>query len=137
MQPKRQLSDAKELAVREFLQKVKSTITNPIGIWKGWVLVRRSENIDCMTELGFTYQSLHDAILSLSVTDYCEGPVQDRDMRGDFWIFGKIISSKEVYIKLKLANVGNLKVVRIVSFHEANRPLRYPLQAQNIKEEKT
>ena len=83
-----------------------------------------------MAALGFNYKDVRDAILELSVTDYCEGPVQDRDMPGDLWVFGKVIGSREVYIKLKLASFGTLKIVRIVSFHAAKESLCYPYRTE-------
>ena len=113
-------------AIRDFLLEIKSTITEPPGDWQGWVLVPRKENLDSMSELGFNFQDVRDVILGLSVADYCEGPVQDRDEIGDLWVFGKVISNRELYIKLKLASFGDLKLVRVVSFHKANRPLSYP-----------
>lgn len=113
-------------AVRGFLQDIKQTITTPVGNWGSWLLVKRKENMDCLTELGFNYQDVAEVILGLSVADYSGGPCRDRDMPGELWMFGKAIADKEIYIKLKLATFGTLKRVRIVSFHFAEEPLCYP-----------
>jgi hypothetical protein len=113
--------------VRDFLQSVKETIANPIAD-QGWVLVPRPENKECILQLGFKYQDIKETLLDLSVEDYCEGPSRDRDQPGELWIFGKVIENKTVYIKIKLASFGLLKIVRILSFHFAEHTLEYPLK---------
>jgi hypothetical protein len=113
--------------VREFLQLIKETIQNPITD-QGWVLVPRPENKKCILKLGFTYQDIKETLLDLSVEDYCEGPFRDRDIPGELWVFGKLIDNKTVYIKIKFASLGPLKIVRVVSFHFAEYPLEYPLK---------
>lgn len=118
--------DPKKLAVRDFLVEVKQTVVREGINDYGWVFVRRRENIDCLAELGFRNEDVRDVILGLSVADYCDGPVQDLSMPGDFWVFGKVISGKEIYIKLKLATISVLRIARVVSFHLAKGKLCYP-----------
>ena len=118
--------DSKKLAIGDFLQEVKQTVTRHGGKDQGWVLVKRKENMDCLAELELGFRDVRDIILDLLVTDYCDGPVPDRDMPGDLWVFGKVIAGKEVYIKLKLAAFGSLRLVRVVSFHIAGESLCYP-----------
>ena len=65
---------------------------------------------------------------SLSVMDYCSGPVSDPEIRGELWIFGKTISDKEVYIKLKLWGDKTGMGLRVLSFHWAEKPLIYPFK---------
>jgi len=127
------LNDLRRQAIRDFLEEVKQTIAGTSSGYQSWVLVKRKENVECMAALGFNYKDVRDAILELSVTDYCEGPVQDRDMPGDLWVFGKVIGGREVYIKLKLASFGTLKIVRIVSFHAAKESLCYPYRPEEEK----
>ena len=126
-------SDLRKQAIRDFLEEVKQTITNPATKYDGWVLVRRPESVECVTELGLTLGDVRDAVLGLSVADYCAGPLQDRDMPGDLWIFGKVMEGREIYIKLKLARVGPVKIVRIVSFHPARESLCYPYRPEEEK----
>ena len=114
--------------VTGFILQVKEAITSPVGHWRTWDIVLRQENIDGMAELGFTLDDVRDEILDLDVSDYSEGPVPDRDVKGDLWIFGRIIQEKEVYIKLKLAQLQSLKLVKVISFHQANKPLHYPFK---------
>jgi hypothetical protein len=123
----------KKQAIRDFLEEVKQTMTGAASGSHGWILVKRKENVECLTELGFTYNDVRDAILGLTVVDYCEGPLQDRDIPGDLWIFGKVMGDREVYIKLKLARFGLLKIVRIVSFHRARELLYYPYKSEEEK----
>ncbi len=116
--------------VRDFLQLVKETIANPVAE-RGWVLVPRPENNECIVQLGFKYADIEETLLSLSVEDYCEGPCRDRGQPGELWVFGKEIEGKTIYIKLKLASfgtVGSLRIVRLVSFHLAEYALEYPFQ---------
>lgn len=67
-----------------------------------------------------------DLLLGLSVADYCEGPLDDRDFPGELWVFGKVIEGKEIYIKLKLAGSQSSRLVRVISFHQARESLYYP-----------
>ena len=113
--------------VRDFLQLVKETIANPIAD-QGWVLVPRKENKECLLQLGFKYPDIKETLLGLSVEDYCEGPCDDRDQPGELWVFGKTIENKAVYIKLKLASFGPLRIVRVVSFHFAEHTLEHPFE---------
>ncbi len=86
----------------------------------------RRENLDALSDLGLTKKNLKEEILSLSVQDYCEGPEPDRDRPGEIWIFGKHIAEKEIYIKLKIAQVSKEKIAKCLSFHAANFPLCFP-----------
>jgi len=119
--------------IRDFLETIKQTITDPATRYDGWLLVKRVESVECITELGLTLGDVRDAILGLSVVDYCAGPLQDRDMPGDLWVFGKVIEGREIYIKLKLARIGPVKRVRIVSFHPAKESLCYPYRSEEEK----
>jgi hypothetical protein len=91
-----------------------------------WVFVQRTENANCLVALGLTLHDVLDVILSLSYHDYSLGPVSDRDIPGQLWIFGKLVNGIEIYIKTKLVEIGDLRVVRIISFHPAGQPLQYP-----------
>lgn len=116
--------------VWEFLQSVKEAITKPVAGCQGWVLVLRQENKECILQLGFKYQDIYETLLSLSVEDYCEGPCQDRDQPGDLWIFSKVIENQDIYIKMKLASFGPLRIVRVISFHFAKQPLDHPYKEE-------
>lgn len=127
---KNQPSDSHKAAIREFLEEVKRTIAKVNDTDYGWRIVKRPETMNCLAELELDFGDVRDTILQLLVTDYCEGPVCDRDMPGDLWVFGKVVAGKEVYIKLKLATFGSLKLVRVVSFHLAKESLCYPYRRE-------
>ena len=124
------MDDLKTLGIRHFLLQVKDVITGGYGTRRAWVLVKRSENVQCMADLGLNYQSLEELLLSLSVADYCEGPLRDRDVPGELWVFGKAIEGQEVYIKLRLAGSQSSRRVRVISFHGARESLYYPYRTQ-------
>ena len=123
------MDDLRTLGIRYLLEQVKDTIAKGSANHRSWVLVRREENMHCMAELGLTFRCLEEVLLQLSVADYCEGPLPDRDVPGELWVFGKEVEGKEVYIKIKLAGSGTSRVVRIISFHLARKSLVYPYRS--------
>lgn len=66
--------------------------------------------------------------MSLSLTNYADGPKKDLDKPGELWEFGTEISGCEIYIKLKITEIDGEKIVKCISFHEADRPLNYPFR---------
>ncbi len=110
--------------VSKFLKEFKEIATKDRGI----DVIGRRKNIQSLANLGLTKRNRKDEILSLSVKDYCDGPKPDRDRPGELWEFGKTIDAKEVYIKLKIAQVGNKKIAKCLSFHVAEFPLRFPFR---------
>ena len=93
------MNEAKEALVRNFLKEFKKIATEGRGI----DIVSRSKNIDSLVKLRLTKRNCKNEILSLSVSDYCDGPKPDKDRPGEIWEFGKSILGKEVYIKFILA----------------------------------
>jgi hypothetical protein len=126
------LDKLKKGGIRDFLMEFKKIMVKGRGL----DIVNRRENIDALAKLGLTKKNLKEEIMTLSVRDYCEGPVPDRDRPGDIWVFGKQVGGEEIYIKLKIAQVGKEKVAKCLSFHEANFPLCYPYRAEERKDEK-
>lgn len=117
-------SDPRE-PVTEFLLDVKGAIQAGDD---RWIFVTRYKNIETVAGLEFTMEDVGREILSLSVMDYCLGPMNDPEIGGDVWVFGKTISDKEVYIKLKLWGDKTSKGLRVLSFHWAETPLIYPFK---------
>jgi len=120
------LNEIKREHVANFLKDFKKIATEGRGI----DFVPRSKNLDSLLMLGLTRKNAKEEILSLSVTDYCGGPEPDKDRPGEIWEFGKLIESKEVYIKLKIAQVGNEKIAKCLSFHIAEFALCFPLREE-------
>lgn len=116
------MDELKKVGVRDFLMEFKKIVTSGRGL----DIVNRREYIDALTEMGLTRRNLKEEIMTLSVDNYCEGPEPDKDRPGYVWVFGKQITTEEVYIKLKIAQVGKEKIAKCLSFHVAKFPLRYP-----------
>ena len=90
--------------------------------------IRKQENIQALIDLGLTVRNRRDELLSLSVLDYCYGPVPDHDRPGYIWVFGKEIRSIEIYIKLKIVETVYPPKALCLSFHPAEHPLQYPFR---------
>jgi hypothetical protein len=126
------LDELKQAEIRDFLLQFKKIMVTGRGL----DIVNRRENIDALAQLGLTKKNLKEEVITLSVENYCEGPEPDRDRPGDVWIFGKQIAGKEIYVKLKIAQVGKFMIAKCLSFHEADFPLCYPYRAEERKDEK-
>jgi len=109
-------------AVVQFLRELKLIITTGRGL----DLIPRAENNATIIQLGLTQRDVIDVILALSVVDYCAGPKPDLDRPGEVWEFGKDIDGCEVYIKLKIGEVGKTRIAKCISFHQADYSLRHP-----------
>ena len=108
--------------VRDFLLEFKQVATGGSGV----DTIPRAETRPTLARLGLTMANLEELLLGLSVADYCKGPEPDRDRPGKVWIFGREIEGQEVYIKLKVAQVGDQRIAKCISFHIAQYPLKYP-----------
>jgi len=126
------LEELKKAEIRKFLMEFKKIMVTGRGL----DIVNRLENMDALVQLGLTKKNLKEEVMTLSVENYCEGPVPNRDRHGDVWIFGKQIAGKEIYIKLKIAHVGKFKIAKCLSFHASNFPLCYPYRTEERKDEK-
>lgn len=124
------MNEEKKEIIRRFLIEFKKIVTTGRGL----DVVPRRQNIEALAELGLTKRNRRDEIMTLSVSDYCEGPEADRDKPGNIWIFGKRINEREVYIKLKIAHVGKERIAKCLSFHIATFPLCF--QCRPKKKEK-
>jgi hypothetical protein len=120
------LDELKFAEIRSFLLQFKKIVTEGRGL----DIVNRRENLEALAKLGLTKKNLREEILTLSIENYCEGPEPDRDRPGNVWVFGKQLGSEEIYIKLKIAQVGKEKIAKCISFHAANFPLCYPFRAE-------
>ncbi len=84
-----------------------------------------------LSELCYEYDDVIQEIMDLKPIDYVDGPLTDRDgYAKKYWVFGKTIQGREVYIKLKVKdyNLEGEKQLSClcISFHFSERPLRYP-----------
>ena len=113
-----------EIQVSIFLKEFKKIVTQERGL----DIVDRKENLNSLIELGLTKKNCEYEILSLSVPDFCAGPKPDKDRSGVIWEFGKKISGHDVYIKLKITEVGSVRIAKCISFHIAQHSITNPLK---------
>ncbi|MDP1716176.1 MAG: hypothetical protein Q8L41_15675 [Anaerolineales bacterium] len=95
---------------------------------RGLDIIPREENNQTIIELGLTRKNIEKEILELTAQDYCSGPEEDHTRPGVIWKFGKNIMQREIYIKLKIAEIGSEKIAKCISFHKANHRINYPLK---------
>lgn len=86
----------------------------------------RQKNTQARFDLELEDADRIEIIKSLIATDYSEGPVGDT-LYGvaSLWIFGKRYKNQEIYIKISLGFKDNPALC--ISFHKAERPMKYPL----------
>jgi hypothetical protein len=118
------MDSIKRAVVAAFLKGFKMLAERDKGIY----IVNRREHADALAELEITEQDRLNEILSLSVENYSSGPEPDRDRAGEVWKFGKEINGHEVHIKLKIAETGDRKIAKCISFHKAKHAQKYPLR---------
>lgn len=107
--------------VRNFLNDFKELVDTGSLQVKGHIKTRET-----LLKLGLTRRHLEEEILSLSVSNYSSGPIEDQLHPGYLWVFGKTIDGVEVYIKLKIVSTPDNEYALCVSFHKAEKPLNYP-----------
>ncbi len=115
-----------EIQASIFLKDFKKIVTQERGL----DIVDRKENLNSLLQLGLTKKNCKHEILNLSVSDYCAGPKLDKDRPGVIWEFGKKISGYDVYIKLKIAESGSVRIAKCISFHIAEYPIINPLKKE-------
>ena len=92
-----------------------------------FIFVGRPENIATLAKLGITRTHAQSLVLGLKPEDCVSGPEPDHNNPGlDLWVFGLGVSGLDVYIKLQVVMSEGHCVC--VSFHEAERPIHYPLR---------
>jgi hypothetical protein len=113
-----------ESQIIEFLKEFKDIVANGRGL----DVIPRIINRQALNELGLTAKIRKNEILNLTHRDYSKGPKPDYDRPGEVWEFGKHIGENDVYIKLKIAKEGSIKIAKCISFHKAQHPITYPLK---------
>lgn len=116
------MDEAEKEVVRRFLREFKQIATAGRGV----DIVDRRKNMQSLAQLGLTKRNGIAVILGLSVEDYCDGPKPDKGRQGEIWEFGRVMEGKEVYIKLKIAQAGEVRLAKCLSFHIAEHPLCFP-----------
>lgn len=89
----------------------------------------RSKNNETLFLLDIRPSDRRAVIEGLKVEDYSEGPLSDTLYNiADMWVFGKIIKSKEIYIKISMG-LPNRNTI-CISFHIAEHPINYKFKNQ-------
>lgn len=112
---------ATEEEIADFLRIFKSC-------WDGSV-AEREKNGETLTILGLGPKHRAEECKRLCVEDYSFGPCPDHD--GDptkeWWVFGRVIRKREVYIKIRIYQMRNGAYYgRCLSFHIAEDEMKYP-----------
>lgn len=97
-----------------------------------FVFANRRINRDAMARLGLQVHQIKEIIFELESEDYFNGPSPDENLKDcEVWEFGKIIDGVEVYIKLQVRELDAKNVAICISFHEAEREIRYPFKTKS------
>ena len=75
-----------------------------------------------MLDLDYDTEDVKNELISLTSNEYIETIIDDADSnRPPFWVFGKEIKRKDIYIKVKIKTASS---VFCVSFHYPEYPLK-------------
>ena len=82
--------------------------------------VPRRKNMQALAQHGLTIKDAKNEILGLVVGDYYRGPMQDYDAKrvGDVWEFKKKVDGEQFYVKIKIVDENESKILKCLSFHE-------------------
>jgi len=116
------LAQATREEVASFLKEFKETAVRYGGVF----FVSRREYDETRKELEINKLGVEHEIYNLTTNHYSSGPDPDYGEPGEVWVFGKEIRGREVYIKLKVSAADIGKIAKCLSFHIADRPIKYP-----------
>lgn len=80
--------------------------------------VPRRKNMMSLSKVGLLPNDVKDEILDLQISNYYSGPAKDHNGSGEVWIFKKQVNKKDFYIKLKIEDTGEKRLLKCISFHE-------------------
>lgn len=109
--------------VDEYLSVVRSLVDSGAV-----VIVPRDKNTEGMAQLGLTQAAALGMLRSMSSSNFCSGPEQDRDRPGqDCWLFGLNAGSSDAYVKLVVEQLPQGRQrLKVLSFHPAQFPMSFP-----------
>lgn len=105
--------------IKNFLVAAKTLLANG-----DYVFMQRHKNLQDLADHGMTIDDVKNEIFSLIVGNYHKGPKKDFDPNqpGDIWEFKKSIDGKQFYVKLKIQEQNDGKILKCISFHEDEFP---------------
>ena len=80
--------------------------------------VPRRKNMQSLARYGLTIADAKEEILGLVISDYYKGPKQDFDRPGVIWEFKKNIDGIQFYVKIKIVQENEEKLLKCLGFHE-------------------
>ena len=124
--------------VQKFLDEMKSVLDKEdFNIETDFVFQETRKNDDpddeCTNEntmiaLGYDTEDVIEELKSLTVKNYSESIVDSKPKKAIriFYVFGKMIQGREVYIKVRMKeHPNNGKYVFCLSFHFSKKPMNY------------
>jgi len=119
--------------VNNFLRQVKEKLKTEGADGFMFLPTRKSEksnpeftNSYCLEQLKYDTEDVMNEILTLEVSHYCEtlGDRKSPDSGLELLhVFIKEIQSRQVYIKIKIKEIGENEVVLCISFHFAEHKI--------------
>jgi hypothetical protein len=123
------MHDYSKMASKGDVERFLADFKTKLGFWGLLILTGRRKNFDTIKELEFSIEDVKNELKNLELRDYAEGPVKEALFQGaDMWVFGKVIQSREIYIKITLGQPSSK--VLCISFHFAEKPLVYPYKGK-------
>jgi hypothetical protein len=113
------------MVVEEFLDKVARALDGNGSL----IIVDRRKYREAVADFNISPSDVKETIRHLTCDHYYRGPRTDNDNhKALICEFGVSVDEIEVYIKLKLAELGGAVFCTCISFHRAEAPLQYPLR---------
>lgn len=88
--------------------------------------LERKKNLQALLDLEMVPVKRKEILRQLKAEDFYRCPAKDQETGPDLWEFGRIVNGKELYIKVHMGYEG--RPVICVSFHIAERPIKYPFK---------
>lgn len=114
-------------AVNTFLNELQKMLLDPN---MELILQTREDKPDeyttdyCLEELNYDKLDVIKELLQLNIKNYVETCDDIRNKKSNrFYVFGKIIQKRDIYIKVKIESYNNKKIL-CMSFHFAEYPLK-------------
>lgn len=104
-------------------------IKKAVSVGNYIIAERRDSYVTSLAKAGILSDQVKDYILKLTYKNYFNGPEDDKDLRftsGECLFFGCVINGYEFYIKLKLIKNEDDETCICISFHIADKPIKYP-----------
>ncbi len=96
------------------------------------ILVSREKNTEFLLRAGLSESNVNPEVAALTANHYVSGPDKEhQEPYDDVWVFGTDIDQFKVYIKLVVRRFQeNQPLLKVLSFHEQERPLKFPFSVQ-------